>query len=71
MLSAEEVQKIIDDIQALKNVKVNPKQAAAGAAANKAEERVMPLQQPNIFVLETITGQEERRRQDLPIESGL
>lgn len=34
------MQKIIDDMQALKNVKVNPKQAAQGQAQGKADARV-------------------------------
>jgi hypothetical protein len=34
----------------MKQVKVNPKQAAAGAAANKAEERVIIIQYSPVYV---------------------
>ena len=40
MLTAQEVQKIIDDMQSLKTVKPNAKLAAANDKANKLEARV-------------------------------
>jgi hypothetical protein len=61
------VQKIIDDMQALKNVKVNPKQAAQGQAQGKADARVRFA----INLIESATGEEESRRPVVRLEPNL